>query len=167
MILKNSIRFVILVLLQVLVLNQINFFGYLDPYLYVLFILLLPFEVRGWILLLSSFFLGISIDVFSGTSGIHAAASTLAAFARPGLIRFLESSKNIEPGMEPGIKDMGFGWFFLYAIALIFLHHLVLFYLEVFKFSGFFITLLRAVINTIFTFIFVVLSQLIFNTGKK
>lgn len=167
MILKNSIRFIILVLLQVLVLNQINFFGYLDPYLYVLFILLLPFEIPGWVLLISAFFLGLSIDVFSGTSGIHTAASVLAAFARPGIIRFLESSKEIEPGMEPGIKSMGLGWFFIYAISLIFLHHLVLFYLEVFKFSGFFSTMLRVLINTIFTFVFVVLAQIIFDSGKK
>jgi len=167
MILKNSIRFVILVLLQVLVLNQINFFGYLDPYLYVLFILLLPFEVPGWILLLSSFFLGLSIDMFAGTSGIHTAASVFAAFARPGLIRFLESSKEIDPGMEPGITNMGLGWFFIYSISVIFLHHLVLFYLEVFKFSGFFITFYRVLINTLFTFTFVLLTQLIFHSGKK
>ena len=167
MILSNSIRFVVLILVQVLVLNQINFFGYLDPYLYVLFILMLPFETPRWLLLIAAFFVGLFVDIFSGTSGIHTAASVAMAFARPGWIRFLESSKDIDPDMEPGIQIMGFGWFLLYAIALIFLHHLILFYLEVFKFSGFFMTLLRVLINTLFTFVFVSLTQLIFSFGKK
>ena len=84
---KNIIRFVVLILVQVLVLNHINFFGYLDPYLYVLFILMLPFEIPGWMLLISAFLLGLGIDLFSGTSGIHTAASVFMAFCRPAMLR--------------------------------------------------------------------------------
>jgi hypothetical protein len=159
---KYIIRFVVLILVQVLVLNHINFFGYLDPYLYVLFILLLPFEIPGWMLLISAFLLGLGIDLFSGTSGIHAAASVFMAFCRPAVINLLESSKEIEPGMEPGIRQMGFSWFFVYAIILIFLHHLVVFYLEIFRFSEFFFTLYRVLINTLFTLALVILSLYLF-----
>ena len=159
---KIIIRFVVLILVQVLVLNHINFFGYLDPYLYVLFILLLPFEIPGWMLLVSAFLLGLGIDLFSGTSGIHAAASVFMAFCRPAVINLLESSKEIEPGMGPGIRQMGFGWFFVYAIILIFLHHLVVFYLEIFRFSEFFFTLYRVLINTLFTLALVILSLYLF-----
>jgi len=163
---RNIIRFIVLILLQVLVLNQINFFGYLDPYLYVLFILLLPFETPGWLLLLSAFFLGLVVDLFSGTSGVHTASSVLMAFARPWTIRIIASTKEIEPGMEPGIKEMGFSWFFIYSIFLIFIHHLLVFYLEIFSFSEFFMTLLRVIINTFFTLILVILAQFLFYSKK-
>jgi hypothetical protein len=156
----------VLILLQVLVLNQINLFGYLDPYIYVLFILLLPFETPGWLLLLSAFFLGLGIDMFSGTSGIHTAASVLMAFSRPWIIRFIGSTKEIETGMEPGIMDMGFSWFFIYSVILIFIHHLMVFYLEIFTFSEFFMTFLRVVVNTFFTLALIILAQFLFYSKK-
>ncbi|MDD3744123.1 MAG: rod shape-determining protein MreD, partial [Lentimicrobiaceae bacterium] len=72
---KDILRFIVLVAVQVLILNQIDFGGYIDPALYLLFILLLPFEVPGWLLLIASFSLGFCIDIFSHSIGLHAAAS--------------------------------------------------------------------------------------------
>jgi rod shape-determining protein MreD len=166
MYIKNIIRFIVLILLQVLVLNQINFYGYVDPYFYVLFILTLPFETPGWLLLISSFLLGLGVDVFSGTAGIHAAASTFMAFVRPGIIRFLTSETELESGMEPGTRDMGFQWFLLYSIIMIFLHHLALFFLEVFSLVGIINTFLRILINSILTLILVIISQYLFYRKK-
>lgn len=72
---KYAIMFVSLVLVQVLILNNIQFSGFVNPYVYVLFILLLPFTIPGYLLLGLSFLMGISIDIFSNTLGLHAAAS--------------------------------------------------------------------------------------------
>ena len=66
---KNLIRFVVLVLIQVMILNNIQVSGFINPYMYVLFILLLPFETPNWLLLLLSFFLGLSVDVAAITKG--------------------------------------------------------------------------------------------------
>lgn len=159
-------RFVILVLIQVFVLNNIRINGYINPYLYVLFILLLPFEVPGWLLLVSSFFLGFSIDLFVHTPGLHTAASVFMAFSRPGVIRMISGNKPIEQGMAPGIRDMGFNWFFVYSLALIFLHHVLLFYLEIFRFDEFFETLYRVGLSTISTLILVFVYEYLF-IGKR
>lgn len=159
---KNIIRFVVLILLQVLILDNINFGGHVNPYLYVYFILLLPFETSGWLLLISSFLLGFGVDVFSGTLGMHAFSSVLMAFFRPVVIKSISSKKDYEAGMSPCIKDLGFQWFFVYSLILILIHHLALFYLEVFRFSDFFNTFLRAIYSVIFTLILVILTQFLF-----
>lgn len=158
----NIFRFIILIFIQVLVLNNIRIGGSVNPYLYVLFILLLPFETPGWLLLVSSFLLGLSVDLFSHTPGMNAAASVFMAFCRPAMIRFLMGSKSIEPGLEPGIKDMGFKWFFFYALSLVFVHHLVLFYIEIFRFNEFIQTLYRVLLSTIATIVLILLVEYLF-----
>ena len=165
--LKNITRFFFLILLQVLILDKINFGGYINPYLYIYFILLLPFEIPGWLLLFSSFLIGMGIDLFSGTLGIHAASSVLIAFFRPKIIKTIASKKEYEVGMQPSIHDLGFKWFFTYALFLILIHHLVLFYLEVFRFSGFFITLQRVLYSSIFTLGLVIITQYLFYKPSK
>lgn len=164
--LRNIVRFIVLVLIQVFVLNNLRINAYVNPYLYVLFILLLPFETPGWLLLTSSFILGFTIDLFAHTPGMHTAAAVFMAFCRPGLIRFISGSKGIEPGLSPGIRDMGFRWFFLYSLILIFLHHLLFFYLEVFRFNEFLQTFYRVLLSTLATLILVLLTEYLFISRK-
>ncbi|MFZ4059415.1 MAG: rod shape-determining protein MreD, partial [Ferruginibacter sp.] len=71
---RNISRFFLLILLQVLVFNNMHLNGYINPYVYVLFILLLPFETPQWLLLISAFLLGFGVDLFSDTMGMHTAA---------------------------------------------------------------------------------------------
>jgi rod shape-determining protein MreD len=161
-VLINIVRFIILVLLQVFILENINLRGYINPYLYIYFILLLPFETPGWLLLLSSFMLGFSIDTFIGTMGIHTASSVLMAFSRPLVIKAIPSRKEFETGMKPSINDLGFLWFFTYSLILIAIHHFALFYIEVFRFTDFFNTLLRVVLSSFFTLLLVIIAQYLF-----
>jgi rod shape-determining protein MreD len=163
---RISLRFVILILIQVLLFNNIHFLGYINPYVYILFILLLPFETKRWVLLISAFALGLSVDFFSNSLGIHAAACVFAAYFRPGVMSLITSRKEYEPGVEPSIADLGFQWFFMYSLILVSLHHLMLFLLEVFRFSSFFSTLGHSILNTLFTVLFIILSQYIFYRKK-
>ncbi len=164
---KNIIRFIVLLFLQVLILDNINFWGHINPYLYVYFILLLPFEIPGWFLLLSSFALGFGIDIFAGTLGMHTASSVLMAFFRPIIIKSISSSKEYEAGMQPSISDLGFRWFFTYTVILVFIHNFSLFYIEVFRFSDFFSTLGRVVYSVIFTVILIIITQYLFLKRTK
>lgn len=162
----NTIRFVFLVLLQVFVLNNIHFGGFLNPYLYVLFILLLPLDTPKWMLLLLAFFLGFSVDIFMHTIGLNIAATLFMAWLRPGVIKLLSSGKDIETGMKPGIRDFGFNWFFMYSMILILMHHLVLFFLETFKFYQLLNTIYNALLSSLFTLILVIISQYLFHKPK-
>jgi len=163
----NIIRFILLVPLQVLVLDNINFGGYINPYLYILFILMLPFEIPGWALLFFSFLIGLGVDMFSGTPGMHAAASTLVAYVRPLVIRSIGLNKELEPGIQPSILHMGFSWFLMYAIILVFIHHFALFTIEVFRFSGLFSVLLRTLYSTLFTLVLMIILQFLFGRQPK
>ena len=158
---RNILRFIILVLFQVLLLNNIQFSGYVNPFMYVLFILLLPFETPRWLLLLSGFLLGLSIDIFSNTLGLHASASVFMAFLRPYVLQVISPRDGYESGTFPRVFYYGLTWFLNYAVILVVMHHLFLFYFEVFRFSEFFRTLLRVILSSSFSIVIIVLSQYI------
>jgi len=151
----------LLVLLQTLLLDHIQLGGYINPYFYVLLILLLPFETPKALLLIIGFTFGLVIDIFSNTPGMHASATTLMAFIRPGVISMISTRDNFETGAQPRLSHMGFDWFLKYVIFLVLIHHLFLFFIEVFTFQGFEYTLLRGVVSSAFTIVLVLISQLL------
>jgi rod shape-determining protein MreD len=153
---------VLLILVQVFVFNKINLGGYLNPYVYLMFVLLLPFETPGWLLLLSSFAAGLSIDIFSGSLGMHAAATTFVAFTRPFLVRALLPKLDKGSGYLPGINSMGLATFSLYTLIFVFIHHFLLFFLEVFRFSETGSILLRVVLSTVLTSVLIIIFELLF-----
>ena len=160
-ILRNIVRFVFLVLFQVWVLNNIQFNGYVNPYMYILFIILLPFKTPSWLILILASLLGLSIDMFSDTLGMHMSASILMAFIRPFVLQAISPRDGFEVGTFPRIYYYGFVWFFKYTILLVFIHHLFLFSVEVFKFYNYYLVLWRTAISTVFTTLLIILSQYI------
>jgi len=132
--LSRIISFLVLALVQVFILNKIHLFGYATPLLYIYFVLTLGQDVTRNKLMLWAFVLGLVIDVFSNTFGIHAAASTLLAFLRPVLIRLFFIRDEGEP-FVPGIRAMGGGAFARYALLGTLVHHTVVFCLEYFSFA--------------------------------
>lgn len=160
-------RFVFLVLFQIFVLNNIQLMGYANPYLYILFILTLPIETPKWLLLLLGFFLGYVIDYFSYTIGLHIAATVLIAYLRPKLIRLVVPKLEPGPDVIIGIEQFGFKSFLLYTGILVFIHHLVLFFLETFKLDDFWEILNRAAISSILTIILIFIGQYLFYSKKK
>lgn len=158
--LKHSIRFVVLVLAQVFVLNNIYLSGYINPFVYLLFIMLLPFNIdRIWLLILG-FVTGLSVDLFSGgVIGLHAGATTFAAFLRPYIIRVISSQREFESSITPSIKDMGFGWFLNYTLLFTLAHHLYYFLLEKFSFSGFFTTMWRVLLSLLVSSAMIIVCQ--------
>jgi hypothetical protein len=158
---KIALRFFFLVVLQLLVLNNVQWSGYLNPYLYVLFILLLPFETPNWLLIILSFLLGFTIDSFSNTWGMHSAACVLTGFIRPYFLKLISPRDGYDNAARPIIRDFGIEWVIKYSLILVFIHHFTLFYIEVFKFSLFFHTFLRVILSTLFTFTLVIISHFI------
>lgn len=164
---RHILRFIFLIIFQVLILNNVQLGGFINPYLYVFFILMLPLDIAGWLLLLLSFAMGLSIDMFSNTAGMHAAACTFMAFCRPYLLHMISPREDFERGSKPTIQKFGIGWVLTYSGILILLHHTTLFYLEIFRFSSFFSTLLRVILSSTFTLSLVIVTQFLFTPGKK
>lgn len=158
--------FVFLVLIQVLFLNNIELGGSINPFLYILFILILPFETPSWMLLVLGFFLGFSIDIFVNTLGIHTSASVFAAFVRPMVLSLIIPRDGYESGTLPRISFYGLPWFIRYSFSIVFAHHLFYFFMEAFTFSGFFNTFGKVLYSFAFTIALVFVGQL-FVTKKK
>jgi len=163
----NVIRFFFLVFLQVLILNHIYFGGYINPYFYIYFILLLPFRAPRWLLLISAFILGLSIDIFTNTIGLNAAACVVMAFFRPFVISAISTGPESLIGDTPSLRNQGIKWFLYYSIILVLIHHSVLFYLEIFRFSEFTVTFIRVLLSSAFTMVLVLISEyLLYPRGK-
>jgi rod shape-determining protein MreD len=164
-ILRFALIFILLLLFQVLLFNNIQFSGYVNPYVYIMFILLLPVEIPSWLLLLLSFATGLIIDFFSGSPGMHTSATVLAGFVRPYVLRLVSPGDGYEPGSDPSMMIYGFRWFLTYALLIVLIHHTALFYLEVFRFADFFRTMLRVLLSTSFTMTFILLIEF-YRKGK-
>lgn len=126
---RNIIYFIVLVLVQVLILNNIHFMRLVTPFLYLYFIVKLPVGISTSTVTFASFLLGLTIDIFSNTPGMHAAACTLAGFTRPTIIRLLMGD-DLPDALFPSYKTFGYGGFFRLVIVLVVIHHLTLFLLE-------------------------------------
>jgi len=159
-ILANLLRFCVLILVQALVLDHLDVAnGYLVPYLYVLFLLMLPFELPAWSLLIIGAVTGGTMDLFSSTPGMHMSASIVMMYTRIQVVRLLAPREGYEYGMRPTVPRMGLTWFVTYAGLLILVHHLWLFFVEIYRFDAFFSTFFRAVLSGAFTLLLCLLAQ--------
>ncbi|WP_455632138.1 rod shape-determining protein MreD [Parabacteroides sp.] len=127
--LRGFIYFVVFVLIQVLVLNNIHFLRIATPFLYLYFIIKMPVGSSRTQVVFFSFIAGVVIDTFSNTPGMHAAACTLAGFCREPLIRVF-MGKDLPEGIFPSYKTFGFGGFLRYVLSFVLIQHTTLFAIE-------------------------------------
>lgn len=165
-ILKIIFRFFVLIGLQVLILNNVQLSGFINPYLYVLFILLLPVKFPKALVLILGFISGLTVDMFTNTMGIHAAATTAMAFIRPYILKMFSPRDGYEAEAVPNIKDFGLNWFLVYVTILVLFHHIILFYIEVFRLGDFFLTLTRALLSSVLTLLLIFITQFLFGKAK-
>lgn len=156
-----ALRFVLLVLIQVLLLNHINFMGFINPYLYILFILVYPIDANKSLLIFLSFLLGLSIDLFSDSGGIHAAACVAIAYVRPLLLKF-SFGVSYEYNMVKISKMPLFGRM-LYISLMVVIHHLILFSLEIFSLSHILLLIKSTLFSGIFSIVLIFCTLLLFS----
>lgn len=163
----NILRFIGLLLLQVLVIDNIRLGYYVHPYIYVLFIFLLPFNIPQWQLLVLGFFSGFSVDLFNGTPGLNAAATVMMAFVRPFVINAMTRRKDINPNDEPSLYNMGISWFIVYSILLLLIHNVTLFLLEAFSFKLIGVVLTQTLMSVFSSLMLIFIILLLFKKSNK
>lgn len=163
--LLNIFRFVILLTIQILIFNNINLFGYINPYPYLLFVLLYPVNGNKSLLLLSSFTMGLLLDVFLNSGGVHAAASLVLAFVRPSLFKFSFGLSYEYQTVKIADKLSPERITFLFLAVII--HHFVLFSLEYYRFSLIAEIFVRTLSTTIFTLLFCLLIIYLIKPSKR
>jgi rod shape-determining protein MreD len=163
--LLNIFRFIILIALQVLVFNNIKLFGYLDPFPYVLFIILYPVNSNRSLFLLMSFLLGLSLDMFGDTGGIHATACLILAYIRPQLFKFSfglsYEYQTIKIAEKISYDRISF------IVLSVFVHHFLIYMLELLRFGLILDIFLRTLLNTIFTTIVCILTIYLIKPNRR
>lgn len=165
MYLKNGFRFVLLIVVQGLVFNHIDLFNYINPFIYILFILLFPVRKEIGPFLFLSFLLGLGVDFFSDSGGIHAAASTFIAFMRLPYLKFVLGRSDFDYLLFD-LTEISFSKTLLFLSGLTFAHHLLVFSLEYFSISEFSIILSKTFYTSLFTIFLSILALLLFSKRK-
>jgi len=162
--LKNIIRFVLFILFQVFILNEVPpLHQFIVPYLYFLYILWLPFKMNRFSLLVVSFLFGLTLDYFTGTPGLHAAPCALIAYLRPFLLNLLIPQETTEQSyIEPGPKSMGWAPYGLYVGILTFIHHFYLVLIEWLQFGNFVYFIGKVAGTTAISLLMIFIAELLF-----
>lgn len=166
-IIAQVIYFLIYLVLQVVLMENVVLFDVAFCFLYVGFLLMLPFEAGTIRLMLMGLAMGLCVDIFYNSFGIHAAASVFIMYIRPYVVSAIAPRGGYETGMTPKLKVMGIEWFSAYSLILIFLHHLLLFFIEAGGFEMFFYTLIKVIASTLFTFVVILIIQYLFYSSKR
>jgi hypothetical protein len=161
----NIARFLLLLAAQILIFNNLDFLGYINPYPYILFIILYPVNGNKTGLLLASFFLGLILDMFCNSGGVHAAASLLLAYYRPYIFKFSFGLSYEYQTVK--LNDVLTPERFSFLAIAVVLHHFVLFILEVFRMSFILEILLKTIVSTIFTLIVCILIIYLIKPNKR
>jgi len=157
---KNIVRFIVLVVVQVLILNNIQFLGYVNPALYIYFILTLNVRTSRWAVLILAFALGLIVDIFSNTAGLHAFATVFVAFMRaPAINIFTSVDESTNP--EPSVSTFGWMAYIRYAGLLVLIHNALIFIIEAFSFVDFGIIFLKILLSSIVTLLLIIAIQML------
>lgn len=158
-------RFILLLAAQVLIFNNVNFLGYINPYPYILFIILYPVSGNKYGLLTASFFLGIIMDLFCNSGGVHAAACVALAYYRPYIFKFSFGLSYEYQTVR--INDVLTPERFSFILIAVVLHHFVLFLLEVFRLAFLWEILLKTVLSTLFTILICILIIYLIKPNRR
>jgi rod shape-determining protein MreD len=161
----NLLRFFLLLLAQLLIFSNVNFSSFINPYIFPLFILLLPFETPRWLLMLLGFFAGLALDVFLGSTGMHAAAGVLIGYLRPFLISII-TPKGTEFEISPNVYAQGLTWFVVYLGVATTIYLSFYFLMEEATFLNFFFLLIKIILSVIMSVTFMLIFLYLFSSKK-
>lgn len=164
---RQIIQFSFLFIIQILVLNNLEISTYINPYIYMLIILSLPLRTPRPALLIYAFGLGLLMDLFSNTMGMHAASLLVLAYMRPFVFQSLSTRSNINMEELFGVRSIGFSSFFYYTFILVFAHHFIYFLLEIFSLKYFFQTMFKVLLSTVFSSILIMFCAILFAPNKS
>jgi hypothetical protein len=166
-IIKHSIRFVAIVIIQAYILNQLEIGFGIQLMVYPLFILLLPFETGLIYLMLIAFGMGILIDAVSNTYGLHTSSLVLFAYLRPVIMKVFSPRDGYEKQREGNIYEMGSRWFLYVFGSLLAIHHFWFFLLEIFRIDDFFFILQKTILSLPLSYLLCYFLQALFVTKPK
>lgn len=163
-IIEYALLFVVLVLLQIFLFSNLELSVYLNPLIYIAFIILLPIETMPVLVLGLGLLTGVVMDVATGAAGLNTLATLPVAFLRGALLRLTCSKDSVTDGGVPSVYRLGVLGFVRYVVAAVVMHSLIYFTMECATFDYFHLTLLRVVVSGAVTVAIVYFASKIFNS---
>lgn len=163
----SILGFILFLMAQVLLLKNLVLFGSAFCFLYVLYILLLPVDLKIIPTLLIAFVLGLGVDFFYDTLGIHTASILFIAFVRKQWLSTVTPTGGYDDDISPSMLNMGIGWFATYALPIFLVHHSLFFFIESWGTQLFFPVLQKIIASVIFVFLMSIIVQLLFYRRRK
>nr|WP_315145323.1 rod shape-determining protein MreD [uncultured Flavobacterium sp.] len=164
-VIANIFRFILLLAVQIIIFNNMNFLGYISPYPYILFIILFPVNGNKSGLLAASFFLGLCMDLFSNSGGFHTTACIVLAYYRPYLFKFAFGLSYEYQTIK--MNDVLTPERFTFLLLSVFIHHITLFTLEAFKFTLILEILLRTLLSSVFTLLICIIIIYLIKPNRR
>ena len=164
--LKYILYFIVLLLVQTLILDQISVSVYVNAFVYILFIMMLPIETNKYLVLLLGLLMGLGVDLFDSTLGLHASGGVLVAFVRTFALDIYSPHDGYEANKQLSVRNYGYLWFIKYALTLIIVHHLWIFFFENLSFANIFFTLAKVVVSSVTSFVVILLLHLLLMSRK-
>jgi rod shape-determining protein MreD len=168
---KFILNFIVVLTIQIFILNDImlksslTFFGFpvFTPIIYPLILLVMPVNTPHWLLMVLGFVTGLTMDMFSNTPGMHAAAMVLICYVRPYILKlfFQQTAKELKDTV-PSLYKLGFTSFIIYVGFTILIHHLFFYILEIWSFKSILLIFFKTIVSAIMSIILILLSQLLF-----
>lgn len=164
-VLINSFRFILLLTAQILLFNRIDFLGYVNPFPYLLFIILFPVNGNKSALIISSFFLGLIIDMFGNSGGVHATSCLILAYLRPYLFKFSFGLSYEYQNVK--LNDVLTPERFTFILLAVVIHHFSLFLLEIFQLQLLWDVIIRTLLSGLFTIVTCVILIYILKPSRR
>lgn len=162
---QETFKFIVLILAQVLLFDKLMLFGHLVAYVYVIFLILYPVKEQRNLFLFISFLLGLSMDMFMNSGGVHAAACLVTAYSRPKLLRFVYGISFEHQTVKVALSPLT--QLFSITLLIVLVHHLTLFLLEAFSINLMFYALKKTILTGIFTTLMSLILITLFRSKKK
>jgi rod shape-determining protein MreD len=159
-VIKSALVVLLYLALQVLFVRNLVFYDVAFCFIYLIAILWLPGEMDSFWVILVSFLIGIVVDMFYNTAGVHAAACTLIGFLRKGILQYFFPAKAVENNLSVTLKELGYQRYFVYITAIVFIHHVALFIVEAGGFHLFLKTIVKILSSTVFTVLVIYLGSI-------
>jgi hypothetical protein len=162
----NIFRFIVVVFLQVMLFSQLNIHPYINIYVYPMFILLLPFETPRWLQMLLGLLIGVAVDVYLGTLGMHASAGLMIGYFRQPILSLI-TPRGTEYEVTPNIFLQGISWFSLYTVIVVGIDLLWYFIIENWTFLNIGWLILKFIVSTFFSTVFILIILLLTTSSRK
>tara|TARA_B100000989_G_scaffold287291_1_gene256796 strand:+ start:637 stop:1140 length:504 start_codon:yes stop_codon:yes gene_type:complete len=158
--------FIVYIVIQIFILNEVIFSSYIIPFLYLTIILSIPKGKSILFLMIISFMTGLTIDIFEGQLGLHSTSCLIIAFLRPKILSILSNSKTLSSEDNIRLNNLGALQFLVYSSTLIFFHSLILFFIIDFEIGNIFNLIMKTILSTIVTLVLIFVNELYYSNKQ-